>query len=130
MNTRKTGIIYCDRCDAPIINDKVMHKGSFNFHHVCPLKPIPSSLREQLHRLIIENQSEDGSIDRSDQSAMSDAILEIVAPYIEVAEIVARQNEIALSCIARVGGLTPEQQVFFEKRLEALQAQKAVLEEK
>lgn len=35
--------------------------------------------REQLHRLIIENQSEDGSIDRSDQSAMADEILELMS---------------------------------------------------
>ena len=34
----------------------------------------PESEKEQLHRLIIENRSEDGSIDRSDQSAMADEI--------------------------------------------------------
>lgn len=35
-------------------------------------------LREQLSRLIMENQSEDGSIDISDQSAMRDEILSLI----------------------------------------------------
>lgn len=36
------------------------------------------SEHDKLHRLIIENQSIDGSIDISDQGAMADEILELV----------------------------------------------------
>ena len=37
-----------------------------------------SSLKEQLSRLIIENQSGDGSIDISDQAAMRDEVLALI----------------------------------------------------
>lgn len=36
------------------------------------------SLREQLSRCIIENQSEDGSIDISDQKAMLDELIDVM----------------------------------------------------
>lgn len=37
--------------------------------------------------------------------------------------IQARQNEIATSCLAGVGGLTPQQQKYFENRLAELERQ-------
>jgi hypothetical protein len=54
-----------------------------------------TEIREQLHRLIIENQSDDGSIDISDRSAMADEILELIATYTQRKEIEARIDEVA-----------------------------------
>lgn len=54
----------------------------------------PNNLDEQLSRLIIENQSEDGSIDISDQRAMKDEILELIQAYTDKAVKEARIEEL------------------------------------
>lgn len=60
----------------------------------------PNNLDEQLSRLIIENQSEDGSIDISDQRAMKDEILELIQAYTDKAVKEARIEEfdVAFDC--------------------------------
>lgn len=50
-------------------------------------------LREKLDRLIIENQSVDGSIDISDQQAMRDEILELITTDRERVALEARIDE-------------------------------------
>lgn len=51
-------------------------------------------LREKLDRLIIENQSEDGSIDISDQRAMRDEIMQLAIAYGERVALEARIDEL------------------------------------
>ena len=51
-------------------------------------------LREKLDRLIIENQSEDGSIDISDQRAMRDEILELITADRKRVALEARLDEL------------------------------------
>ena len=50
-------------------------------------------LREQLDRLITENQGVDGSIDISDQEAMRDEILELITADRKRVSLEARINE-------------------------------------
>lgn len=50
-------------------------------------------LREKLDRLIIENQSVDGSIDISDQRAMRDEILELITADRKRVALEARIDE-------------------------------------
>ena len=51
-------------------------------------------LREKLDRLIIENQSEDGSIDISDQRAMRDEIMQLITADRERVALEARIDEL------------------------------------
>ena len=53
-----------------------------------------NELREKLDRLIIENQSEDGSIDISDQRAMRDEILELITADRKRVALEARIDEL------------------------------------
>ncbi len=53
-----------------------------------------NELREKLDRLIIENQSEDGSIDISDQRAMRDEILDLITADRKRVELGARIDEL------------------------------------
>ena len=53
-----------------------------------------NELREKLDRLIIENQSEDGSIDISDQRAMRDEILELITADRKRVALEARIDEV------------------------------------
>lgn len=48
--------------------------------------------REELHRLIIENQSEDGSIDISDQKAMADEICALIHRVDNDAHLIGFKN--------------------------------------
>jgi hypothetical protein len=51
-------------------------------------------LRTKLHRLIIENRSETGSIDQSDQLAMADEIMELFTAALHEAEVRGRIEEL------------------------------------
>lgn len=52
------------------------------------------SVREQLHRLIIENRSEDGSIPPADQSVMADEILALFDQISAERETAVRIDEL------------------------------------
>lgn len=57
------------------------------------MKTTKETLRTTMSRLIIENQSEDGSIDISDQRAMLDEILELVESYAKSERVDEHQHK-------------------------------------
>ena len=47
VNIRKAGVLYCDRCDLPIV-DKAnhVHKNTFNYHITCSASPTKDSVNQ------------------------------------------------------------------------------------
>jgi hypothetical protein len=81
-------------------------------------QPNPNqSVKEQLHRLIIENRSEDGSIPSADQSAMADELLTLLDQISAERETAARIDELEMMYGANVSAETYDQ---INRRLAAL----------
>ena len=79
-------------------------------------------LREKLDRLIIENQSEDGSIDISDQRAMRDEIMQLITADRKRVELEARVDEIE-HIAGFTNGMTNQMFKNLQRRIAELKAQ-------
>jgi hypothetical protein len=91
--------------------------------------PTNPELDERLEKIVlsvIQDWNESAMLGRDEPDAIASIGRRAkadIAALLEKEALKARQNEIATTCIAGVGGLTPEQQVFFEKRLADLEKQ-------